>query len=89
MTTESKNNCQTQPKYETKSELELMFEKIKNKKAQKVVINYSPLNKIRIQRSKNINENVNDTAKQEKIKSINEMLKYDNKNSPINSTVNT
>ena len=32
---------------------------------------------------------MNDTAKQEKIKSINEMLKYDNKNSPINSTVNT
>ena len=48
-----------------------MFDKIKNKKAQKVVMNYSLLKKIKIQRSKNINENVNDTAKQEKIKSIN------------------
>ena len=66
-----------------------MFDKIKNKNAEKVVVRYSPLNEIRIQRSKIINENVNDTAKQEKIKSINEMLKYDNKNSPINSTVNT
>ena len=89
MTTESKNNCQTQPKHETKSELELMFDKIKNKNAEKVVVRYSPSNEIRIQRSKNVNENVNDTAKQEKIKSINEMLKYDNKNSPINSTLNT